>query len=78
MKRRYGLEYGMTNRLVFCCFSVIMGWDMVTKRALEGSDTPVTKVKIKALSESKGNGIFNGVDEKRLSRAQQKTDLIVF
>lgn len=56
--------YGMTNRFVFCSFSVIAGWDMVTKRVLERYDTAVPKVKMKALSESEGNGVFNSVDEK--------------
>lgn len=70
LKRRYGLEHGMTNRLVLCHLSVITGWDMVTKRALQGYDATVTKAKIKALSESEGNGMFNGADEKRLSRPQ--------
>lgn len=56
--------YGMTNGCVFCSFSVIAGWDTVTKRVLEGCDATVPKVKMKALSECEGNGIFNGVDEK--------------
>lgn len=54
----------MTNRFVFCSFGVIAGWDVVTKRVLKGYDSAVPKVKMKALSESEGNGIFNSVDEK--------------
>ena len=60
----------MTDRLVLCRLSVIAGWNMVTKRVLQGYDTTVTKAKTETLSESEGNGIFNGVDEKRLSRPQ--------
>lgn len=71
MKHRYGLEYGMTPTLVFCRLRVIAGWDMVTERALQGCDTTVTKAEIKTLSESEGDGIFNGVEEKRLSHSRK-------
>lgn len=61
----------MTHTLVFCRLHVIAGWDMVTERALQGCDTTVTKAKIKTFSESEGNDIFNGVEEKRLSHSRK-------